>query len=285
MNYDPFRPIEIEEVDRVIPSDTPVIVGLGPENETLFIKAHSVRGAGYMPYHLKMKRSTPDVVASFRDPKGQPGRYSKRVMISDFVVGMLGQIMEAPVAKAQLVHLTPELIDRNKKDISFAIPGLAYGSHWLGPLTPAHQEAGLTEEEKILNEHAACRLEALYELAGVEDRQPVFTETTTKLIRSFDHGFAFTGKQRTTTTITKANLDFQRGGILKLLNLVSPGNGYSPAAQMHAAIGLANLDDACIRGLIRQIPVDWSCSDREKEAMFRYLILRRNVLHSGLVCA
>jgi hypothetical protein len=198
------------------------------------------------------------------------GRQCGRSIVNDHVVGMLGALLEAPVAEVRLVTIPPDLV-QVESALRHIPPGVCHGSLWI----PGCRELEVGTESEIgvpENSLRFARLAVLFGWVGGKDRQFICHETPPPLVYSVDHGHFFPdGPNWTTEGLLGAPKALPDGTLRRRARLAM--SEVTTACQ-----ALASVLPGQLAKVVAQPPDEWGISLGERVALASYLERRRSEL-------
>jgi hypothetical protein len=193
------------------------------------------------------------------------GRQAGRMIVTDHVVGAVGQLANAPVGEPVLVDVPDELVAA-EPEMAHVAAGLAHGSRWI---------PNCGERESIehcsSNRERFSQLALLYGWTCASDHQFIYENEPPNRVHSVDHGHFFPGSQNwTVATLKGAPAPVADDQIVRTCGLVE--------GELDAARRTMRVGDERIAEAVAAIPGEWGITPDEREAVADFLATRRDVL-------
>lgn len=233
-------------------------------------------------------RPTPVVMATFLEKIGsvsQPvkligqdgsiylakGRQNGRMIVNEQIVGMLGELINAPVGSPLFANVPPELIALEPQ-MSHMPEGVCHATSWIENCT---DRQGITYTNVPGNKERFACLAVLYSWVQANDHQWIYKTTSPQLVYSVDHGHFFPGGPTWTTASLGGAGNPSVDNQFDVCGL-SPGD-YDQVMQRLRDISASEIATAVARP-----PDDWTISEDERVEVAIYLEQRRATLVSVL---
>jgi len=188
----------------------------------------------------------------------------KRLIISDFVVGSLGNVLCAPVPQIDLVYLTGEFLEMNPQCSDLGT-GYAHGSREVRDVHDSDAIEYIDGE----NRPRFALLSLLYGWMDPKDYQYLYGNDPPHLVWSHDHGWFLPGgndwNSRTLADASPARVDYT------VVNQVE-------LSQKEINIARECLDAVTteqVQDIINSIPKEWGILDFERDTLFGFITKRR----------
>ena len=195
-----------------------------------------------------------------------------RSLVTEQIVGRLGAMIEAPVARVELVDVSRELIgddeaidQRGTNWVGHFLPGIAHGSAFIANCTDDWE---LAYQHQGDNPTRLARLAVLYGWVKGDDYQFLYEADPPRLVYAFDHGECFPrGSDWSIDSLEAAPDPFFAADV------------WVPAQIIHREIArLREVTDADIARTVAIPPTSWGLTMDERVALARYLSRRRDQL-------
>jgi hypothetical protein len=193
-----------------------------------------------------------------------------RGCVNDLVVGLLGNALDAPVAKAGLVYVPQVLIDAHP-GMRHLPEGVSYGSEMVQGTSDA---GGFSFPYCELPENRSryARLAFLYGWVGADDVEVKYRTRSPELVWSVDHDQFFPGRHEwTPETLREEGAPLPYTRILKKCD-------FTPAEIEAAQRQLAAVSVEAIAAAVAAPPDDWGMTMEERVALAEYLYTRQQRL-------
>jgi hypothetical protein len=191
--------------------------------------------------------------------------HAGRMIVTEQVVGRLGETCGAPVGLPALIDVPAGLIDA-EPEMAHMTPGLAHGSRWI----PGCTHGGF--DHMAANRSRFAELALLYGWTLASDHQFIYRNDAPHLVYSVDHGGFFAGS----TGWTAESL---RGAPAAAPDVQIVANVGLQDEDLHEAQDrLADVDDEGVAYAVAVPPDEWGMSEDERVALAQYLATRRDTL-------
>jgi hypothetical protein len=191
------------------------------------------------------------------------------MIITDHLVGRVGELLEAPVGHVALVNVPAELIAGQGSQLAHVAPGVSHGSKWIPGCT---DREGVAHTQLPENRVRFARLAVLYGLFGANDHQFIYRLATPHLVHSVDHGHFFPGGPDWTLEKLSNASDPEAD------NSVVSGCGISSEELVVASESLSSLHEEAIIDIVASPPTEWVLSLDERSGLMKYIVGRRDAL-------
>ena len=195
------------------------------------------------------------------------GAHNGRTLVTEHVVGRLGELMGAPVGEVAFAEITDELrqVEPQLADVS---AGLGHATRWVPDCT---DKLGVDHMDKSYNRQRFALLQVLYSWALAGDHQLIYSKSDPFLVLSVDHGHFLNGS----TGWSAASL---RGCGPPALDPYFAMCGLPASALVIARAALAAITDSEIRLVAGGPPDAWGTTPDDRAAIAEYFIRRRDQL-------
>ncbi len=193
------------------------------------------------------------------------GSHNGRSLVSEHVVGRLGQLIGAPVSAVCFAVITPEL-KAAEPQLADVGSGICHGTQWVPDCTDA---TGLDRMDKPYNADRFGLLQVLYSWVHAENQQLIYAKSDPYLVHSVDHGHFFIGS----TGWTAAGL--RQIGNVALDPYFAPC-GLPESVLARAKQNLSKVTDTDITMVTKGPPDEWGVQLADREALVEYLTVRRD---------
>lgn len=192
-----------------------------------------------------------------------------RMVITDQVVGRVGNGVGAPVPEIALILVPAELIAANP-DMQHMTPGIAHGSRWIANCSDrmAFEHAPVPQ-----NRDRFSRLAYFYGWVVADDRQFIYENDPPHLVHSVDHGHFLPGS----TQWTVQSLTDNPPAPVPDAEIVAQA-GLTADELSIARDAMTWVTDQSLAVAVCAPPVDWGFTDAERKVVADYLSARRDVL-------
>ncbi|MGG3470269.1 HipA family kinase [Neobacillus pocheonensis] len=207
--------------------------------------------------------------------------HGTRELVNEFVVARLGQLLSLPVVPFEIVNMSEEQIQQIPKTFSSRYkPGSQFASLFINNCTGLAKKPPHPAIKEVKNPHDLAGILVFdYWVYGADrTKSNILLERLPDGqygIHMIDHGKCFPGGYKWNAETLQKTKKFKKdsvvhiwtAGMLEDLKIIS-----SYIEQ------IVSLPEASIEEVIRDIPMDWDVSRKDKEALFTYLIERKKTL-------
>ena len=185
----------------------------------------------------------------------------ERVVVTEAIVGAVGQLIGAPVCEAAVVVLPEELRGWEFRPGSQLEPGLAHASR---AVDSALEDRQLLYRDRDDNGQRHAGVFALYDWCWGGDDQWLYSESDDRKLFSHDHGYYLPEGPRWTERSLEDKVDEPR-------QLRYPIEGLDDSELAHLAARLRGLRANDLADALRTIPSGWPVTDTELETVGWFL--------------
>jgi hypothetical protein len=195
------------------------------------------------------------------------GAHNMRTLVSEHVVGRLGQLMDAPVGEVCFGEITDEFkaIEPQLGDVA---AGIGHATRWVPNCS---DRAGIDQMHHAYNRQRFARLQVLYSWALAGDHQLIYSKVDPFVVYSVDHGHFLHG----TTGWSAASLR-QVGPVM--LDPFFTMCGLPDTALHDAKEALERVTEEEIHDITLGPPGAWGVTADDRAALKEYLLARRLAL-------
>ncbi len=200
------------------------------------------------------------------------GRQVGRGLITDHVVGRLGQVMGAPVSQVSVVDLPAQLVEAEPQ-LHHMPYGLSHGSLWIPDCS---ERSSFTYKDVPENRTRFALLAVLYGWVFPGDHQFIYQNDPPHMVYSVDHGHFFPcGPNWSSASLLAA--DTARPDIIIASEMQFQRSEMQDAYQNLSSVAPDDIAEA-----VAAPPSEWGISMEERVVIADYLEKRRDALLASL---
>jgi len=189
------------------------------------------------------------------------GLQNNRMIVNEQVVGVLGELLGAPVPSPTLIDL-PDALIKTQNEMSHMPPGVSHGSPWVSDCSDRDNHVKHTDLPE--NKPRFTALAVLYSWVHGNDKQWIYSNNSPYLVYSVDHGHFFPGGPEWKVNDLKNNLNVQIDPIFNSCGFTS--EDFKP---FYAKLGTSKHE--MIAEAVARPPDSWSIDDDERIELAIYL--------------
>lgn len=195
-----------------------------------------------------------------------------RVLVAEYIVGKLGQLIGAPVCETSVVEIPPALAGWEFRPGLALVPGLGHGSV---AVQDAFEEYALNYRDRDNNRVRHAGVLALYDWCFGNDDQWLYSETQDRKVYSHDHGLYFPNQDLWTEDSLAAHVD--RAHLLD-----GPHVNLDKAELTRLSGALRGVTRKQLRAVLSDVPLVWPATDSELASIGCFLERRANAVADRL---
>jgi hypothetical protein len=198
------------------------------------------------------------------------GRENGRALMNEYMVGVLGFAMGAPVPESQRVYVPSDLISMEPA-IRHMEHGVAYGSAYIA--NTIDKGAGIHYAGIHENRSRFAALAMLFGLVWAQDVQFIYNKYKPKIVYSIDHSEFFPGWLDNWSLKSLATADPPEPN--KRIRLEVGLRGHETMAAIRQ---LAQISNSAIALAVAGCHDDWGVSDEDRLGRAEFIASRRDML-------